>query len=242
MTIKAIFFDLFETLVENTPSDWHVSFEAICKDQNLSIEPSVLLENWYEYEHGFRAWRLDRETMEMRQPFYTYREAWNWSFERVFEDLNLNANSSDAVNQCLRDLGRRPIFPETINVLASLQGNYLVGLLSNADRDYMEPILKRYDIFRYFDSVVCSEDAKAYKPHQDIFQFLLNSLGLDAENVIHVGDRQEEDVWGANRLGIRTVLIDRDRYIPNPLLPDPDIKIGSLSDLLELPEIKTQLS
>ena len=60
--------------------------------------------------------------------------------------------------------------------------------------------------------------------------------------MIHVGDRQEEDVWGANRLGIRTVLIDRDRYIPNPLLPDPDIKIGSLSDLLELPEIKTQLS
>ena len=241
MPIKGIFFDLFETLVENTPSDWVVSFETICSDQKLPIEANVLLERWYEYEHGFRAWRLDREKMEMRLPFYTYGEAWNWCFERVFEDLNLNASSQDAVSQCLRDLGRRPIFPETIDVLATLQGNYLVGLLSNADRNYMEPILKRYDIFRYFDSVVCSEDAKAYKPHPDIFQLLLNSLDLDVENVIHVGDRQEEDVWGANRLGIRTVLIDRDRYKPNPSLPDPDIKIGNLTDILELPEIKTKL-
>lgn len=242
MSIKGIFFDLFGTLVENNSSDWLVSFESICSEQKLPIAADALLERWHEYEHRFRAWRLNHETMEMRSPFYTYEQAWSWSFERAFEDLNLNANPQEAVNQCLRGLVRRPIFPETIDVLASLQGNFLVGLLSNADRSYMEPLLKRYDIFRYFDSVVCSDDAKAYKPHPDIFQLLLNSLNLDVDNVIHVGDRQEEDVWGANRLGIRTVLINRDQYNPDPLLPDPDVKIGSLADILELPEIKIQLS
>lgn len=54
-----------------------------------------------------------------------------------------------------------------------------------------------------------SEDAKSYKPRKELFEFALNSTGLSAEQVVHIGDSLSSDVKGASAVGIKSIWINR---------------------------------
>lgn len=56
--------------------------------------------------------------------------------------------------------------------------------------------------------LVTSEEAGAEKPHKEIFEMGLKKLKKKAEEVIMVGDSLEKDVHGAQRLGIKSYLVE----------------------------------
>ena len=56
-----------------------------------------------------------------------------------------------------------------------------------------------------FDVIVTSEEAGHEKPHGDIFELCLSRLGLEAEQVTHVGNDYAEDVQGARRAGLHPI-------------------------------------
>lgn len=232
MPIKAVSFDVFDTLVANNPAIWLESFEALCAQQGLPIEPLALWEPWHALERGFRLDRLDRATMTPARPFETYQHAWARCFRQVFDNMGLQGDPEAASRLCLRDLGRRPSFPETHAVLRLLHGRLPLAIVSNADRGFLYPLIEHRELGAYFGVVVCSEDVEAYKPHNSPFERMLERLGLAPEEVLHVGDKQEEDVWGPNRLGIRSAWLNRPGAPPDPGLPGPDYELRSLEDLL----------
>ena len=51
---------------------------------------------------------------------------------------------------------------------------------------------------------------KSEKPDSHIFNYTLATIGVSAEEAVHVGDTYEADVIGAKNVGIRPILIDRD--------------------------------
>ena len=57
--------------------------------------------------------------------------------------------------------------------------------------------------------VFTSEDAKSYKPRKELFELALKKSGLNADEVIHIGDSLSSDVKGANSLGIRALWLNR---------------------------------
>lgn len=57
--------------------------------------------------------------------------------------------------------------------------------------------------------IFTSEEARAYKPRQEIFRLALDSAGLSPDEVIHVGDSVSGDYQGASRLGIRALWLNR---------------------------------
>lgn len=59
------------------------------------------------------------------------------------------------------------------------------------------------------DGVFTSEDAKSYKPRKELFELALNTVGVSAEEVVHIGDSLGSDVKGASALGINTIWINR---------------------------------
>ncbi len=232
MPIKAVSFDVFDTLVANNPTIWQVSFEALCLQQGLPIEPIALWEQWHALERGFRRERLDRTTMIHAEPFETYEHAWARCFQQVFDNLDLQGDPEAAARLCVRDLGRRPSFPETHATLRLLHGRLPLAIVSNADGGFLYPLIEHRELGAYFDFVVCSEDVGSYKPHPRPFEALLERLGLAPEEVLHVGDKQEEDVWGPARLGIRSAWVNRPGAAPDPDLSAPDHDLRSLEDLL----------
>ena len=48
------------------------------------------------------------------------------------------------------------------------------------------------------------------KPDARIFEIALERTGVQAEDVLHVGDSAVDDWQGAKRVGMRALLIDRD--------------------------------
>jgi putative hydrolase of the HAD superfamily len=70
------------------------------------------------------------------------------------------------------------------------------------------------------------------KPHIDAFKTVLHGLGVaDAAACVFVGDRRYDDVFGAQAVGMRTVLVR-----PGPENDDydvtPDAVVDSLAELV----------
>ncbi|PRY32878.1 HAD family hydrolase [Pseudosporangium ferrugineum] len=97
-------------------------------------------------------------------------------------------------------------YPDSLPFLAA--AGLPVCLVSDADRDRLEPVLHGHGITAA--AVVTSEDARAYKPRPEPFRMALRLLGLAAGDVLHIGDSPAADLAGANNLGIDTAFVRRD--------------------------------
>ena len=88
-----------------------------------------------------------------------------------------------------------------------MQGSYRTAVLSNADDGFLLPNLELLDC--EFETVLSSEMARSYKPQPELFLEMLNRLSVEPGEAVYVGDRHYEDVYGASRVGINAVWMDR---------------------------------
>ena len=100
------------------------------------------------------------------------------------------------------------LYEDVIPVLEELRAAGLgIGVVSNGIRDLSQFVADhRLDV----DAIVDSRTHGRVKPHPTIFQAALDLLGVDAADAVMVGDSLAEDVEGAQALGMRAILIDRD--------------------------------
>ena len=231
MPLKAVVFDVFETLVANGPDLWLASFQRICRDQGLPVEPQALWDAWIVLEREFRLRRLDPQTLQATEPFQTYQEVWTDCFDRVFRQMDLSGDPADAAWRCIQDLGRRPAFPETLSVLQALDGTVKLALLSNADRAFLDALVDHYHWQGRFAAVLSSEEARVYKPHPSIFHAVLDRLGVEPAEALLVGDSFHEDVRGAKLVGMEAAWVNRHGLAPDPDLPQADYQIQTLEGL-----------
>ena len=99
-----------------------------------------------------------------------------------------------------------------------------LGLVSNTGRDVHE-FLAHHKLA--VDAALSSRVHGKVKPHPTIFQAVLDSLGVEADDAAMVGDSPEDDLEGARALGMQAFLVDREG-----VHPDAD---NRLPDLLALP-------
>ena len=88
---------------------------------------------------------------------------------------------------------------------------FKLAIVSNWDTP-LDPLTERLGIAEYFDAIVASHDARvrSVKPDPHIFNYTLEAMDVSAAEVIHVGDTYEADIVGAQGVGIRPILLDRD--------------------------------
>jgi 2-haloacid dehalogenase len=103
-----------------------------------------------------------------------------------------------------------------------------VCVVSNVDRVDLEAVLSYHGLS--FAAAVTSEDVRAYKPASRVFRQGLAALGLQAHDVLHVGDSLTADVAGAQAAGIGAVWVNRHGR-PVPDIVRPTNVVGSLADL-----------
>ncbi|MFM8319995.1 MAG: HAD-IIA family hydrolase, partial [Chloroflexota bacterium] len=75
------------------------------------------------------------------------------------------------------------------------------------------------------------------KPHPYAFELALASLGLDRDSVLMVGDRPTSDILGANRAGLRSLLVRTGEYTPEELYSSGSRPDFVIDDLRFLPEV-----
>jgi putative hydrolase of the HAD superfamily len=108
-----------------------------------------------------------------------------------------------------------------------------VGVLSNTvwPRALHERVFRRDGVLELIDGAVYSSEIPYTKPHPEAFLAAMAAIGVtDPASCVFVGDRPFDDIYGAGRVGMRTV------FIPHSGLPDfaqsvPDAVIGRLAEL-----------
>jgi putative hydrolase of the HAD superfamily len=113
-----------------------------------------------------------------------------------------------------------------------------VGVLSNTiwSREYHEGVFARDGVLDLIDGAVYSSEIPHAKPHPEAFAAALRAVDVDEPaSAVYVGDRPYEDVHGAQRAGLRAVLVphsDIPRAQRVPVDVRPDAVIQRLLDLL----------
>ncbi|MDP6666014.1 MAG: HAD family hydrolase [Dehalococcoidia bacterium] len=233
---EAIAFDCYRTLFDNSHDDWKLAFGEIIEAQKLPLDAEKLWTRWRKYEVNFRKIRTDLGRPYNSPPFKSYRQAWTECFQRVFDDLGIDADAAAAGHRSSMHMTDRPIYPDTVEALELLRGRVKLGVFSNADDDGLRPLLASAGL--EFDFVASSESARVYKPALAAFEHLFEGLGSDPKKTWYVGDQLFDDVLGGYRAGATTVWINRNGEEVDRE-PEPDIEI---TDLRELSDILDHIS
>lgn len=100
-------------------------------------------------------------------------------------------------------------FPEVVPTLEALRARGTrLGVISNWD-SRLPVLLEALGLRRYFALVLYSSAEDVEKPSPEIFQRATQRCGVEPARALHVGDRLEEDYRGAQRAGLRALLVDR---------------------------------
>jgi putative hydrolase of the HAD superfamily len=150
-------------------------------------------------------------------------------------------------------------FPPRLNedareTLEALRGRvHKIGLISNTGRSpgvAMRRLMENLGILELFDATIFSDEAECRKPNRRIFDLAARELGAKPEDIVHIGDNPEADIWGAKQAGMSAVLYDypvpeefkrrpgslfalsrTDRQVPDSEII-PDARIAFLKDAL----------
>jgi putative hydrolase of the HAD superfamily len=103
-----------------------------------------------------------------------------------------------------------------------------IGVLSNTiwSRDYHQRVFARDGVLTLIDGDVYTSEIPWVKPHPEAFGAAMAAVGVsDPARCVYVGDRPYEDVHGAQRVGMRAVLVPHsdipaDQQVPVDVTPD----------------------
>lgn len=221
MNVSLILFDGYGTLFDQAMQHLFDTCQRMVDDLNLPLTRDAFLEHWDRYFFP----------MIREGDFVTFRHAHIAGLERVFEDLDVQANPAPYIDDLVRAFGDVPAYADVHPALSALDG-LPTGVVSNADHGHLQAALAKNRL--EFEHVISSESARCYKPNPDIFFHALDHFNCRPEEALYVGDSQEDDIVGARRAGLRIAWLNRDRAKRRGDIPQPDFEIGSL---LEVPGI-----
>ena len=132
---------------------------------------------------------------------------------------------------CLREGVR-----ETLDALR--QRGFHLGIVSNVDNEQFSHMMRLSQLELCFDALLTSEDAQSCKPDQSIFLRALQQAGCTPDEAYFVGDSLQQDIAGANRAGMRSVLIwSQPATAPPTTHATPQHVIRSIPELLDIVEV-----
>jgi putative hydrolase of the HAD superfamily len=122
---------------------------------------------------------------------------------------------------------RVTLYDDVLAALERLRQRYRLFALSNGNAD-----LERCGLSGLFEGHITAIAAGASKPDARIFTHLERSAGVDAAQVLHIGDDPHADVNGAASAGMQAVWLNRDAKQWPAGLPPPARTISTLAQIL----------
>lgn len=154
-----------------------------------------------------------------------------------FSDFDQVSDNPDYI--VLGDYGTRWTYDLLNRIFKMLvSGSKLLALHRNKYWQTAEGL--RLDIGIFVAGLEYVTDRKAMvlgKPSPDFYQLALENLGLPPEKVVMVGDDIEMDIAGAQKVGMKTVLVRTGKYREGLVAQSdvtPDVIIDSVVDLVSL--------
>jgi len=219
---EAIAFDLWDTLVVDD------SDEVKRERQGLLPKPEQRRELLWQ--------ALDRQQPTSRADVCRAYDAGDAAFRAAWHDEHVTwtvkARLEFVLGQLDRDLTeaefvelvraheemelevRPDLVPGCAETLAVLAGDYRLAVVSDAivsPGRCLRELLRIHGVERYFGAFAFSDEVGRSKPHSAMFEHVAEALGVEPAAMVHVGDREHNDVQGARSMGMKTVLFTQSR-------------------------------
>ncbi len=204
MALRALFLDVGNTLLHEQPSRFELYAQAARK-HGCDIATEQMAAHMRQAHAELPRWV---------QGSFRYTDPWFEVYiERIFhQTLGL---PKEELAELSKELFARFSDPATfrlheggLELLELARERQLrIGIISNWS-GRLPRLLDQLDLTRRVDFVLCSALERLEKPSAEIYTRALDRAGVRAEEALHAGDDIEKDILGAQRLGIRAVLVD----------------------------------
>jgi putative hydrolase of the HAD superfamily len=100
--------------------------------------------------------------------------------------------------------------------LAELSNHYKLAIVSDAivtPGRLLRRLLEVHGVRQYFTGFAFSDEVGRSKPHRAMFAAAAEQLGVPIEAMLHVGDREHNDVRGPHALGMKAILFTATRDV-----------------------------
>jgi len=223
---KAVLFDLGNTLVSLIAPE--IVFHKIFNSFGINIP----VENIKEAHE-----KTKNELGDVKyEPSYgrvSYEEFWNKWNSRVLAHLGLPEDKKVVESTLTRwfDYAEYDIFSEVTETLCKLkQMGLKIGIISGAYEEDINIILEKVHLQKnLFDVIIGANTIKKAKPHPDVFKYALKKLNVKPDETMFIGDAIDADYEGAEKVGIKAILIQRTET--------ETFKTGNLRAITSLKEI-----
>jgi putative hydrolase of the HAD superfamily len=171
-------------------------------------------------------------------PSYRHSDLFRTAFAAMAEQLG-GALDDAAADEALQrqyaaTISDARLRPDCLQTLTRLRADGLhLQIVSNIDDELMYPLADRLGIMGAFDVLTSSEEAGACKPAPAIYAHALGKAGLEAGQVLFVGDSTVHDIEGPAAAGMRTAWLVADGKGGAPS-PGPDFVIETLGEVCEI--------
>lgn len=128
-------------------------------------------------------------------------------------------------------------YPDAVPTLTELKRRgYRLGVIANQNYG-TERRLDNWNMLQVFDVIAASAELGMAKPDPTIFEWALMQANCSPQNAVMVGDRMDNDIAPANRIGIYSVRLKRGLgAYHEPQMEDevPKYTISTLAELLDI--------
>ncbi|TVV70367.1 haloacid dehalogenase type II [Sphingomonas solaris] len=177
----------------------------------------------------FSAYRLD----EVLGAWKPYRDVVENSLRRTCARANVEYRDSDAaaVYAAVPTWGPHP---DVVEPLKRVAAEYPLVILSNSMKDLIPASVTALQA--PFHAVYTAEEAQAYKPRMQAFEYMLDQLGCAPEEMLHVSSSMRYDQMTAHDMGFGArAYVNRGHEPANPYYSTHEITdIGGLPGLVGL--------
>ena len=222
MTIKAVTFDLWDTLVDDDSDEpiraaqglrskkeerRYQIWEALNANEQIDYELVALA--YDTAEAGFNVvWKECHINWTVEQRIRVVlaglkRQVSDETFEKLVQgharmEVDISPLPIDGIAEALEDLSMR----YKLCVVSDSIVTPGVGL-----RD----ILDKHGLKKYFSGFAFSDEVGRSKPHASMFESASRQLGVKLNEIVHVGDRDHNDVKGPHAIGAKAILFTATR-------------------------------
>lgn len=217
MTIKAVTFDLWDTIVDDD------SDEIARKDQGLRSKRDERRHQVWEALNAVAPIEYDAVALAYDTAEAGFNVVWkechiNWTVDQRLRVV-LNGLNRELPAAAFADLLAKhsrmevDIPPNAIDgiseALAELSTRYKLAVVSDSivtPGTGLRQILAHHGLKDYFSAFAFSDEVGHSKPNRAMFDRAAEQLGIAVNELVHIGDRDHNDVKGPHALGAKAVL------------------------------------
>lgn len=209
MIIKAILFDLYGTLID---IDTDESLEEIYRTiAHYLTYHGVYLHRGRVQHSYYQIMKQQKEARGEEHPEIDVEAIWNAFLEQEgMQSADKRGQLATVLAQLYRGVStkRLQLYPAVKMVLDELRRRYRLALVSDAQPCFALPEIQAVGLNGYFDPIIISARYGFRKPDRRLIEKALDILQLTPAEVIYAGNDMFRDIYGASRLGIRTIFVD----------------------------------